>query len=137
GVRGELVLDPGDACPELPDQTESQTPWGHLLVLVHESKWRPIKRARLAHRFRCYSSRCRPGLSIPIDDGSSGLRRKGARKGQGGRKNQMRGSQPITATVSHGLTLAVLTAEPQPVVIPQPRKQAVASGRSSSILTSD
>jgi hypothetical protein len=89
GVRGELVLYPGDACPELPDQTESQTPWGHLLVLVDESKRRPIKRARLPHRIRCYSSRCRPGISIPIDHGSSGLRREGARKGQGGRKNQM------------------------------------------------
>lgn len=39
--------------------------------------------------------------------------------------------------LSPGLTLAVLTAEPQPVVLPQPSRQAVASGRSSSILTSD
>ena len=45
--------------------------------------------------------------------------------------------QPITTTVSPGLTSAVLTAEPQPVVTPQPRRQARDSGRSSSILTTD
>lgn len=40
-------------------------------------------------------------------------------------------------TVSPGDTSAVLTAEPQPVVTPQPRRQARANGRSSSILTID
>ena len=40
-VRGELVLNTSDACPQLSDPTENQTPRGHLLVLVHASKWRP------------------------------------------------------------------------------------------------
>ena len=44
---------------------------------------------------------------------------------------------PITTTVSPGLTPAVFTAEPQPVVTPQPTRQARLSGRSSSILTTD
>jgi NADPH:quinone reductase-like Zn-dependent oxidoreductase len=36
-VRGELVLDTSDACSELQDQTESQTPQSDVLVLVYEA----------------------------------------------------------------------------------------------------
>ena len=45
--------------------------------------------------------------------------------------------QPITTTVSPGLTSAVLTADPQPVVTPQPKRQARERGISSSILIID
>jgi beta-keto acid cleavage enzyme len=89
-VRGELVLDTSDACSELQDQTGSQTPQSDVLVLVYKGQRGPITRARLAHRFRCYSSRCRSGISVRIDHRSSGLRQEGARKRQGRRKNQMR-----------------------------------------------
>src|SRR5579872_7157118 len=44
---------------------------------------------------------------------------------------------PKTATVSPGETLAVLTAEPQPVGTPQPTSTALSSGRSSSTLTAE
>ena len=44
---------------------------------------------------------------------------------------------PETTTVSPGRTLAVLTAEPQPVGTPQPTSTALSSGRSSSTLTAE
>ena len=44
---------------------------------------------------------------------------------------------PETITVWPGRTLAVLTAEPQPVGTPQPTRTALSSGRSSSTLTTE
>ena len=44
---------------------------------------------------------------------------------------------PMITTVSPGATSAVLTAEPHPVVTPQPSRQARDNGMSSSILTID
>ena len=44
---------------------------------------------------------------------------------------------PETITVWPGRTLAVLTAEPQPVGTPQPTSTAFSSGRSSSTLTAE
>jgi len=45
--------------------------------------------------------------------------------------------QPMTTTVSPGRTPATLTAEPHPVVTPQPTRAATSSGMSFSIFTTD
>ena len=44
---------------------------------------------------------------------------------------------PITATLSPGRTSAAYTAEPQPVVTPQPTRHALSSGTSSRIFTQE
>src|SRR5215469_13971189 len=44
---------------------------------------------------------------------------------------------PKITTVSPGLTLAAYTDEPQPVVTPQPTRQAISNGRSSSTFTQE
>jgi len=44
---------------------------------------------------------------------------------------------PITMTVSPGRTSAALTADPNPVPTPQPRRHTVSRGTSDGILTSD
>ncbi len=90
------ILRPADARPELPDQESGQAPPGQLLVPVHAGQRGPAPRDHLPHRLRDHRAGHRPGLPLRVDQPGHGLRRDGAREGQGRRHGEINRTAPST-----------------------------------------